>query len=218
MNPEIEEQRQAAMRQRRVRRTALFCAAAVAGMIGLSFASVPLYDLFCRVTGYGGTTQVAAGAADRVLDRRITVRFNANVARGMPWSFHPQQRAVEVQVGEERLAFYSAYNPTEARTAGTATFNVSPAKAGQYFNKIACFCFSEQVLAPGQSVQMPVSFFIDPAIADDPALDDVGEITLSYTFFPDETPPADTAALDAGAVQRAGEEAGAVAKGRPAGG
>ncbi|MEQ8347158.1 MAG: cytochrome c oxidase assembly protein [Sneathiellaceae bacterium] len=187
------EQRAARRRQR----TALACLAAVAGMVGLSFASVPLYDLFCRVTGYGGTTQTAAGVSGEVLDRRITVRFNADVARGMPWSFHPTQRAVSVRVGEEQLAFYSAYNPTDRRIAGTATFNVSPAKAGLYFNKIDCFCFTEQVLAPGASVQMPVSFFIDPAIAQDRGMDEVREITLSYTFFEDtDATVDDTAALD----------------------
>ena len=210
MAEERDAEAEAGWRQRRGQRIALACVAAVAGMVALSFASVPLYDLFCRVTGYGGTTQTAAAVTGEVLERQITVRFNASVARGMPWSFHPQQRALKVKVGEERLAFYTAYNPTDRRTGGTATFNVSPAKAGQYFNKIACFCFSEQVLGPGQSVQMPVSFFIDPAIATDPALDEVTEITLSYTFFEDEVPPPDTAALDK-ADGKAGQD-------RPAGG
>lgn len=196
-----QEQRAARRRQR----TALVCVAAVAGMIGLSFASVPLYNMFCRVTGYGGTTQTATGVTGEVLERRITVRFNADVARGMPWSFHPTQGAVTVRVGEEQIAFYSAYNPTDRQTAGTATFNVSPSKAGQYFNKIDCFCFSEQVLAPGASAQMPVSFFIDPAIAQDPGMDEVTEITLSYTFFLDEDAEVDdTARLDDRSLPAAG--------------
>ena len=116
-------------------------------------------------------------------ERVITVRFNADTARGMPWRFQPQQRAVTLKVGEQALALYEAVNPTERRIVGTSTFNVTPLKAGPYFNKIECFCFTEQALAPGQSVDMPVSFFVDPEISDDPNLDDVKTITLSYTFF-----------------------------------
>lgn len=188
-------------KSRRSRRTVLFCLATVAGMGALSYASVPLYDLFCRVTGYGGTTQVAESSEGiETLDRQITIRFNADVARDMPWRFRPQQRAVTVQVGEERLAFYSAYNPTDHPVAGTATYNVSPAKAGVYFHKIDCFCFTEQVLEGGRSVQMPVSFFVDPSIADDRGMDDVNEITLSYTFFLDEAATAEQTA----AAQRGG--------------
>jgi len=181
------------------RKTVLFCVAAVAGMAALSYASVPLYDLFCRVTGYGGTTQVAASSEGvEVGDRTITIRFNADTARGMPWRFRPQQREVKLLVGEERLAFYSAYNPTDKPVAGTATYNVSPAKAGVYFNKIDCFCFTEQVLEAGRSVQMPVSFFVDPSIMDDRSMDGVNEITLSYTFFLDEEATAAQSAQRAG--------------------
>lgn len=163
--------------------------AAAALMVGASFAAVPLYEIFCRVTGYGGTTQVADVAPENVLQRKMTVRFNADVDRGLPWRFEPVQGQVEVNVGEQRLAFYRARNSTDRVITGAATFNVTPLKAGQYFNKIACFCFTEQQLAAGQEVDMPVSFFIDPAIADDPNMDDVTTITLSYTFYQTETEP-----------------------------
>lgn len=152
-------------------------------MVGLSFAAVPLYDLFCRVTGYGGTTQVGTDAPGVVSDRRVTVRFNADTARGMPWRFRPSQREIVLRVGETGLAFYRAENPTGTSITGTSTFNVTPQKAGAYFVKIECFCFTEQVLAAGQSVEMPVEFFVDPAMLDDPNMSDVTTITLSYTFF-----------------------------------
>ena len=152
-------------------------------MIGAAYAAVPLYQIFCQVTGFGGTTQVAEEAPAEIGERIITVRFNADTARNMPWKFSPQQRAVTLHVGEQTLAFYQASNPTDRAIVGSSTFNVTPAKAGAYFNKIECFCFTEQVLVPGQSVDMPVSFFVDPAISDDPNLDDVKTITLSYTFF-----------------------------------
>ncbi|MDE0944501.1 MAG: cytochrome c oxidase assembly protein [Alphaproteobacteria bacterium] len=168
---------------RRNRLTAIIAAGVVFGMVGMAYAAVPLYQMFCQVTGFGGTTQVAEEAPSEIGDRIITVRFNADTARGMPWDFSPQQRAVTLHVGEQTLAFYQATNPTDRPIVGTSTFNVTPAKAGAYFNKIDCFCFTEQVLAPGESVDMPVSFFVDPAISDDPNLDDVKTITLSYTFF-----------------------------------
>ncbi len=168
---------------RRNRLTALVAAGVVFGMVGAAYAAVPLYQMFCQVTGFGGTTQVAAEAPAAVGERLITVRFNADTARAMPWKFRPQQRAITLKVGEQALALYEASNPTDRRIVGTSTFNVTPAKAGAYFNKIECFCFTEQALTPGQSVDMPVSFFVDPAISDDPNLDDVKTITLSYTFF-----------------------------------
>lgn len=155
----------------------------VAVMVGLVSASVPLYRLFCQVTGYGGTTQRAEAAPDVVSDRVMTVRFNADVNGDLPWSFYPEQREVTLPIGETALAFYRAENRSGKAVTGTATFNVTPLKAGQYFNKIECFCFTEQTLQPGQSVDMPVSFFVDPAILDDPNLDEVHTITLSYTFF-----------------------------------
>lgn len=166
-------------------RLAITLIGVVFGMVGLSFAMVPLYQLFCQVTGWGGTTQVAEAVPETVSDRTIAVRFNADVNEKLPWSFGPVQREVEVKVGENRLAFYRAKNVGERPVIGTATFNVTPLKAGQYFSKIACFCFTEQRLEPGQEIDMPVSFFVDPAILDDPNLDDVKTITLSYTFFRD---------------------------------
>jgi cytochrome c oxidase assembly protein subunit 11 len=152
-------------------------------MVGLAYASVPLYDLFCRVTGYGGTTQVATSDSDVILDRKMTIDFDANTARDMPWEFKPLKRKIELQVGQTAIAFYEAYNPTDKPITGTATFNVSPQKVGQYFNKIECFCFTEQTLMPGQRVDMPVTFYVDPAIDDDVNAEEVTTITLSYTFF-----------------------------------
>lgn len=164
-------------------RTGLLLTGIVAGMVGLSFAAVPLYRLFCQVTGYGGTTQVAETVPAAVAERKITVRFNADVDPDLPWSFGPMQRAVTVRVGEPGMAFYRARNRSGQTTVGAATFNVTPLKAGQYFNKVQCFCFDEQKLAPGQEAEMGVSFFVDPAILEDRNLDEVKTITLSYTFF-----------------------------------
>ena len=153
-------------------------------MVGAAFAAVPLYRVFCQVTGYGGSTNIAAMAPGHIVaDRQITVKFDANLARGMAWDFRPAQRQVSVAAGEESLVFYVATNPTDRTITGSATFNVSPAKAGKYFSKIECFCFTEQVLVPGQTVDMGISFFVDPEIVNDRYLDDVTEITLSYTFF-----------------------------------
>ena len=166
--------------------TAFALTGVVAGMLGMTYASVPLYRLFCQVTGYGGTTQVAAEAPREVLDRTVTVRFNADVATGLPWKFEPVQRDMTVKVGETGLAFYRAQNLTDRPIVGMATFNVTPDKAGQYFNKIHCFCFDQQRLEPGQSVDMPVTFFVDPSMAKDRGMNDVYYITLSYTFFPVE--------------------------------
>ncbi len=158
----------------------------VAGMLGAAYASVPLYQLFCQVTGYGGTTQVAEALPEKVGERIITVRFNADVDPNLPWAFQPVQREMTVKVGESGLAHFSARNLSGRSTVGTATFNVTPLKAGQYFNKVQCFCFTEQRLAAGASADMPVSFFVDPAIDEDPNLQEVKTITLSYTFFVDE--------------------------------
>lgn len=166
------------------RNLALSLFALVAGMVMLSFAAVPLYDLFCRVTGFGGTTQVADSLPDKVYDRRFTVSFNADTNPDLPWEFGPNQREVSVRVGEQMLVSYHARNTARIPVAGRAIYNVSPPTAGAYFNKIACFCFEKQLLQPGQEVQMPVSFFLDPEIMEDPDLKDVQNITLSYTFFP----------------------------------
>ncbi len=167
-------------------RTGLALFAVVLGMVALAFASVPLYRLFCEVTGFGGTPQrIEADAvpALSISQRIVTIRFNADVNSGLPWSFQPVRRALDVRVGEQTLAFYRATNHADRPVTGAATFNVTPDKAGAYFSKIECFCFTEQTLAPGQTVEMPVTFYVDPAILDDRGLDDVDTITLSYTFF-----------------------------------
>jgi cytochrome c oxidase assembly protein subunit 11 len=159
------------------------CVACVVFMVGLAYASVPLYRLFCQVTGYGGTTQVSEQAPDAAIDRVIKVRFDANIAPNLSWSFAPQQRELVLKVGETALAFYRADSREATTTTGSATFNVTPQEAGRYFNKIECFCFTEQTLEAGETVEMPVSFFVDPAIDEDEDLDYVTTITLSYTFF-----------------------------------
>jgi len=173
------------------RRTALGLAAIVVLMVGASFAAVPLYDLFCRVTGYGGTTSVATGPAAALTDRWVTVSFDANTAAGMDWDFRPKQRSMRLRVGETGLAFYEARNPTDRPLAGQAGFNVVPFAAGVYFDKIACFCFELQVLEPGQRIDMPVSFYVDPAMLDDIEARGVTEITLSYTMYPADLPETD---------------------------
>ncbi|OFX00140.1 MAG: cytochrome c oxidase assembly protein [Alphaproteobacteria bacterium RIFCSPHIGHO2_12_FULL_63_12] len=166
------------------RRTASIAAGVVALMVGLSFAAVPAYRAFCQITGFDGTTQRAEKAADRVLERKITVRFDATVNEGLDWTFKPEQVDQVLHVGETGLAFFSARNLTDRAVTGRATFNVQPAKAGIYFKKIECFCFTEQTLKPGETASMPVTYFVDPEIASDPNLDDVQTITLAYTFFP----------------------------------
>ncbi len=175
---------------RKNRKTATTVAGVVVLMIGLSFAAVPAYRAFCQITGFDGTTQRASAASDRVLARKVTVRFDATVGEGLPWAFEPRQVDQSLHIGETGLAFYEARNLTGKPITGRATFNVQPAKAGVYFKKIECFCFTEQTLAPGETAAMPVTYFIDPAIADDPNLDDVQTITLSYTFFPWDNEPA----------------------------
>lgn len=166
-------------------------------MVGASFAAVPLYRIFCQVTGYAGTTQRAEKGSDTVLDRTIKVRFDANVARTLPWRFTPEKTAIDVKIGESTLAFYKTANLSARSITGTATYNVTPEIVGSYFNKIECFCFSEQTLGAGEKVEMPVTFFIDPAIMDDPEASHVTEVTLSYTFFPMEKEP-DVAATVSG--------------------
>jgi len=160
------------------------CLAVVVGMVGLSYAAVPLYDMFCRVTGYGGTTQRAIAAPVAVSDRTINVRFDTNTDRELPWTFLPEQRSVTVKVGENRLVFFRAVNNSDHPVVGHATFNVVPDRAGRYFNKIQCFCFVEQTLQPGQSVDMPVVFYVDADMAADEDLTQLETITLSYTFYP----------------------------------
>lgn len=172
------------------RNVVVSCIAAVAAMGGLTYASVPLYRLFCQTTGYGGTTQRADKAPDTILDRKVTVRFDANVAQALGWEFEPVQRTVDVRVGEQTLVFFRAKNTSDRPLTGTATFNVAPEVAGAYFSKIECFCFTEQTLAPGQSVDMPVSFYIDTPFATDREAAWVQEITLSYSFFAVDKPAA----------------------------
>ena len=154
------------------------------GMLGMAYAAVPLYRIFCQVTGYGGTTQVAENQDQVVvLDRDMKIRFMANTNKNIPWEFKPVQKMQTLKVGEQGLAFFEAYNPTDRTITGTATFNVTPHKAGQYFVKIDCFCFTEQVLKAGERVQMPVTYYIDPYIDEDSGLDEITEVSLSYTFF-----------------------------------
>jgi cytochrome c oxidase assembly protein subunit 11 len=178
-------------------RTGVVLFGMVVGMVGLSFAAVPLYQIFCQVTGFGGTPQIVAEGSVEMLERTVKVRFNADTDRNLPWNFKPVQKVVELQLGEQGLAFYKARNDSQTPIVGTATFNVTPLKAGQYFNKIECFCFTEQRLEPGESVDMPVSFFVDPRLNDDPSMADVTTITLSYTFYQveEEQTSTDTAHL-----------------------
>ncbi|MCB9960011.1 MAG: cytochrome c oxidase assembly protein [Rhodospirillaceae bacterium] len=187
-------------------RVLLVALALVAGMVGLSFASVPLYNLFCRVTGYGGTTQQADAAPVAVGERTFRIRFLANVDPNLDWDFEPEQREISVHVGQPALISYRAENHSDLPVAGTAVYNVTPDKAGIYFVKTQCFCFTEQILAPGQAVDMPVYFFVDPSIVDDPNLDDVTTITLSYTFYPTQSENLDEAVED---YYRSVEAAGA---------
>lgn len=169
-------------RSRRNAGVAMVCVCVLAGMVGLSYAAVPLYRLFCQVTGYGGTTQRVEQYSDTILDQTITVRFDANV-NGLPWDFRPKQREVTIRIGETAEIAYLAKNLAQGATAGSATFNVAPALAGAYFNKIECFCFTEQTLQPGETVEMPIVFFVDPDIAENRELNTIQEITLSYTFY-----------------------------------
>ncbi|MAU97596.1 MAG: cytochrome c oxidase assembly protein [Fulvimarina sp.] len=167
---------------------AVACAAFAFGMLGAAFASVPLYRLFCQVTGYGGTTQRAEAAPASVSDKQVTVRFDGNVAEGLPWTFRPNQREVRVNLGAQSTVSYHVENTSDRAITGQALFNVTPEAAGLYFNKIACFCFSNQTLQPGEKVEMPIVFYVDPEMADTEELKSLQAITLSYTFFPVDDP------------------------------
>ena len=173
------------------------CAVVVAGMVGLTYAAVPLYYLFCRATGYGGTPIRAEAAPNEIFDRFVTVRFDTNIDPALPWDFGPEERSVEVKVGENRLVFFHAKNRASVPIIAHATFNVAPENAAPYFDKIQCFCFTEQKLQPGESVDMPVSFFVSPTIMKDRRNDNLTEITLSYTFYPaaNRNAPAKAAAV-----------------------
>ncbi|KQT88071.1 cytochrome c oxidase assembly protein [Aurantimonas sp. Leaf443] len=163
------------------------CGAFALGMVGAAYASVPLYELFCQMTGYGGTTQRAEANSGRIGEREIVVRFDANASRDVPWTFAPNEREVAVRLGETRQISYHVRNDSDRRVTARATFNVTPDSAGVYFNKIACFCFNDQTLEPGQSVDMPVLFFVDPDIEETEELKGLPAITLSYTFFSSES-------------------------------
>jgi cytochrome c oxidase assembly protein subunit 11 len=177
------------------KKTVLQTVSVVVFMGALAWASVPFYDWFCRVTGFGGTTDVATTGSDEILDQTITVRFDGSINKNMPWEFKPVQREMELRIGETGLAFYEAYNPTDKPVAGSASYNVTPYEAGGFFSKIQCFCFEEQVLQPGERVQMPVTFFVDPEIVTDRDAKYVHTITLSYTFYEIDLPDG-YAALD----------------------
>ena len=168
---------------RKNRRLAVAATLTVAGMAGLSFAAVPLYDMFCRATGYNGTVQVGGPAAPGAVARQVTVRFAANTHPSIPWRFEPGEGPITLHLGEQGMAFYRASNPTSTPIEGTATYNVTPEVVGRYFHKVACFCFEAQTLEPGQSAEMPVMFWVDPRMAEDPNTRDIRTITLNYTFF-----------------------------------
>jgi cytochrome c oxidase assembly protein subunit 11 len=168
-------------------RTAMLAAIGVCGMTGLGYASVPLYRLFCQATGLNGTTQRGL-AAPGATNRQVQVDFDSNVAPKLPWKFQPVQRSETVTIGARNMAFFTATNTSDRTITGSATFNVSPAQAGLYFTKIQCFCFNQQTLKPGETVRMPVIFFVDPKILKDPDARDVSTITLSYTFYPVDSP------------------------------
>ena len=167
---------------------AFACGGFVAVMIGVSFAAVPLYSWFCRTTGFSGTTQVAKAAPEHVSARTITVRFDSNVAGGLPWKFEPEQTEIEVRIGEVVTVFYTVTNQSARTTTGQAAYNVAPLTVGSYFEKINCFCFTEQSMAPGEKRQMPVVFYVDPSIVADHENDGLNTITLSYTFYPVREP------------------------------
>ncbi len=170
------------------RKTSWLLGGMALAMLGLGFASKPLYDTFCKVTGYAGTTRVAEIASDTILDRKITVRFDSNTRSDLPWTFKPEEVSVTVNVGQNVLAFYKAKNDSQYPVVGTASYNVSPIKAAPYFSKLECFCFTEQRLEPGEEVRMPVLFFVDPLINEDERLDEIKTITLSYTFHNVDNP------------------------------
>lgn len=179
------------------RKIVLLCAGLVVGMAGLSYAAVPLYKIFCQITGYGGTTQRSELLADvPVLEREITIRFDGNVARNLDWEFKPFMRQVSTKLGAQNEIYYTAENLSDKPLTGTATFNVTPQFAGVYFNKIECFCFTQTTLQPGEKIEMPVTFFIDPELDDEEIMKNLKTITLSYTFFPDEPEETPLASLE----------------------
>jgi cytochrome c oxidase assembly protein subunit 11 len=181
---------------------AFLCGGLVAGMVGLSFAAVPFYSWFCRTTGYGGTTQVAKARPTQTLERVVTVRFDSNVAAGLPWRFEPERRTIDVKLGEVVTVYYKVTNLAARETAGQAGYNVSPSTVGLYFEKINCFCFTEQTMKPGETRDMAVVFYVDPKLAADAEQNGVNLITLSYTFYPIRVP--DQAAAESAAPVKSG--------------
>ena len=173
---------------RGIRLTAGIAVAAALGMVAMTYAAVPLYRVFCEATGFAGTPKILASAPTREIDRTVTVRFNADTAQGLPWKFEPAQGPMTIKLGETAIAEFRAKNLSNRPIVGVATFNVTPYKVGGYFAKIACFCFNEQRLEPGEEVLMPVTFYVDPALAGDPATRDIDTVTLSYTFFESDAP------------------------------
>ena len=178
------------MNREKIKSFGVFLATIIVAMVGLSYASVPLYRLFCQTTGFGGTTQIAQALPEENqvnnASRTFTIHFNADVSDTIPWKFQPAQKEIRVKPGETVLAFYKAYNPTDESIVAISTYNVTPQKAGVYFNKIQCFCFEEQRLGPKEEVDMPVFFYVDPEFLDDPLMDGIKTLTLSYTFFKTE--------------------------------
>ncbi len=181
---------------RQHRLVAAVCGLFVLSMVGAAYAAVPLYDLLCRVTGMGGRTQVAGAAPATASEQTVKVRFDANVAPGLSWEFAPEQREVTVKLGETKMVVYKATNLSSQDTWATASYNVAPGIAGSYFAKLQCFCFTKQHLKPGESMDMPVVFFVDPAALEDSDARRVKTITLSYTFFPTEPGDAPTARVE----------------------
>jgi cytochrome c oxidase assembly protein subunit 11 len=176
--------------KKRMRRTAFIAGAVVVAMTGLAFAAVPIYDAFCKVTGYGGTTQEAQAAPEQILERRIEIRFDANHSPDLPVEFTPKQNSQTLRIGETGLAFYRVRNTSNEPVVARATYNVTPHLAGQYFAKLECFCFTDRVIAPGQEADLPVVFFVDPEIVSNPDTAGINTLTLSYTFFRSTSPEA----------------------------
>lgn len=190
----VDAAAQAARNQRSNRIVALSCTSFFVAMIGMAYAAVPLYQMFCKVTGYGGTTQRVEQMSDTILDQTVNVRFDANVSGGLPWEFKPVQREVTVRIGETTIINYEAKNISDRPASGRATFNVSPDLTGSYFNKVQCFCFTDTTLAAGETMEMPVMFFVDPDIVKEKDLKGLKTITLSYTFFPLDKEPVNVSA------------------------
>lgn len=192
-------------RNGRMAMTAAFCAVFVAGMVGMAYAAVPLYRIFCSLTGYGGTTQRAKAAPSATVDRTVTVRFDTNIGNGLGWSFRPEVRELTVKLGQPAEVAFLAENRTAAKGSAVAAFNVTPGEAGAYFDKISCFCFNAQTLNAGESVRLPVVFFVDPSMAKDTDLDGIDTITLSYTFYPataEQVPAKPVAEAPAGRAEK----------------